>query len=101
MYKLLRRIPGAVCCHLVPEEVCFNPSHLMPEIEKESIHAIISWVVASFSMILKYTIKVVVFKSNYFLHVYVQVSVDDRLKQLQEAHRDFGPSSQHFLSSKY
>ncbi|XP_032728995.1 utrophin isoform X4 [Lontra canadensis] len=27
------------------------------------------------------------------------VSVDDRLKQLQEAHRDFGPSSQHFLST--
>ncbi|XP_021114951.1 utrophin isoform X12 [Heterocephalus glaber] len=29
----------------------------------------------------------------------LQVSVDDRLKQLQEAHRDFGPSSQHFLSN--
>ncbi|XP_066229166.1 utrophin isoform X2 [Saccopteryx leptura] len=29
----------------------------------------------------------------------LQVSVDDRLKQLQEAHRDFGPSSQHFLST--
>ncbi|XP_030302441.1 utrophin [Calypte anna] len=29
----------------------------------------------------------------------LQVSVEDRLKQLQEAHRDFGPSSQHFLSS--
>nr|XP_045014209.1 utrophin isoform X3 [Jaculus jaculus]XP_045014210.1 utrophin isoform X3 [Jaculus jaculus] len=29
----------------------------------------------------------------------LQVSVDDRLKHLQEAHRDFGPSSQHFLST--
>ncbi|XP_040821528.1 utrophin isoform X4 [Ochotona curzoniae] len=29
----------------------------------------------------------------------LQVSVDDRLKQLQEAQRDFGPSSQHFLST--
>ncbi|KAM6186049.1 utrophin [Rhynchocyon petersi] len=29
----------------------------------------------------------------------LQVSVDDRLVQLQEAHRDFGPSSQHFLST--
>ncbi|KAM5263721.1 utrophin [Ctenodactylus gundi] len=29
----------------------------------------------------------------------LQVSVEDRLKQLQEAHRDFGPSSQHFLST--
>ncbi|XP_064505095.1 utrophin isoform X3 [Pseudopipra pipra] len=27
------------------------------------------------------------------------VSVEDRLKQLQEAHRDFGPASQHFLST--
>jgi len=27
--------------------------------------------------------------------------VEDRLKQLQEAHRDFGPASQHFLSSKF
>lgn len=31
----------------------------------------------------------------------VQVAVDDRLKLLQEAHRDFGPASQHFLSSEY
>lgn len=30
----------------------------------------------------------------------VQVAVDDRLKLLQEAHRDFGPASQHFLSSE-
>lgn len=29
------------------------------------------------------------------------MSVEDRLKQLQEAHRDFGPASQHFLSSKF
>ncbi|XP_070112325.1 utrophin isoform X10 [Equus caballus] len=29
----------------------------------------------------------------------LQVSVGDRLKQLQEAHRDFGPPSQHFLSA--
>ncbi|XP_074043867.1 utrophin isoform X2 [Macrotis lagotis] len=29
----------------------------------------------------------------------LQVSVEDRLKQLQEAHRDFGPYSQHFLST--
>ncbi|MGH0134291.1 UNVERIFIED_CONTAM: hypothetical protein FKN15_028055 [Acipenser sinensis] len=29
----------------------------------------------------------------------LQVTVEDRLKQLQEAHRDFGPSSQHFLST--
>uniref|UniRef100_A0A669BS51 Utrophin n=1 Tax=Oreochromis niloticus TaxID=8128 RepID=A0A669BS51_ORENI len=29
----------------------------------------------------------------------LQVAVDDRLKLLQEAHRDFGPSSQHFLST--
>lgn len=36
------------------------------------------------------------------LHVVVsQVAVEDRLKLLQEAHRDFGPSSQHFLSSEY
>uniref|UniRef100_A0A8D0ABQ3 Utrophin n=1 Tax=Sander lucioperca TaxID=283035 RepID=A0A8D0ABQ3_SANLU len=28
----------------------------------------------------------------------LQVAVEDRLKLLQEAHRDFGPSSQHFLS---
>ncbi|KAG8011327.1 Dystrophin, partial [Nibea albiflora] len=28
------------------------------------------------------------------------VAVEDRLKLLQEAHRDFGPSSQHFLSKK-
>lgn len=27
--------------------------------------------------------------------------MEDRLKQLQEAHRDFGPASQHFLSSKF
>ncbi|XP_042188769.1 utrophin isoform X5 [Callorhinchus milii] len=27
------------------------------------------------------------------------VNVEDRIKQLQEAHRDFGPSSQHFLST--
>uniref|UniRef100_A0A3B3XGA0 Dystrophin n=1 Tax=Poecilia mexicana TaxID=48701 RepID=A0A3B3XGA0_9TELE len=30
----------------------------------------------------------------------LQVAVEDRLKLLQEAHRDFGPSSQHFLSSE-
>ncbi|XP_069708268.1 utrophin isoform X5 [Phaenicophaeus curvirostris] len=29
----------------------------------------------------------------------LQVSVEDRLKQLQEAHQDFGPTSQHFLST--
>uniref|UniRef100_A0A4W3HNV9 Utrophin n=1 Tax=Callorhinchus milii TaxID=7868 RepID=A0A4W3HNV9_CALMI len=29
----------------------------------------------------------------------IQVNVEDRIKQLQEAHRDFGPSSQHFLST--
>ncbi|XP_030578313.1 utrophin isoform X2 [Archocentrus centrarchus] len=29
----------------------------------------------------------------------LQVAVDDRLKLLREAHRDFGPSSQHFLST--
>lgn len=29
------------------------------------------------------------------------MSVEDRLKQLQEAHHDFGPASQHFLSSKF
>ncbi|XP_049728690.1 dystrophin-related protein 2 isoform X5 [Elephas maximus indicus] len=29
----------------------------------------------------------------------LQVSVSERLKQLQDAHRDFGPGSQHFLSS--
>ncbi|XP_032538252.1 utrophin isoform X2 [Chiroxiphia lanceolata] len=29
----------------------------------------------------------------------LQVSVEGRLKQLQEAHRDFGPASQHFLST--
>ncbi|XP_064412021.1 dystrophin isoform X2 [Latimeria chalumnae] len=29
----------------------------------------------------------------------LQVAVEDRLTQLQEAHRDFGPSSQHFLST--
>uniref|UniRef100_A0A8D0AA29 Utrophin n=1 Tax=Sander lucioperca TaxID=283035 RepID=A0A8D0AA29_SANLU len=29
----------------------------------------------------------------------LQVAVEDRLKLLQEAHRDFGPSSQHFLST--
>ncbi|XP_006024299.1 utrophin isoform X2 [Alligator sinensis] len=29
----------------------------------------------------------------------LQVSVEDRLKQLQEAHQDFGPGSQHFLST--
>ncbi|ELK29803.1 Dystrophin-related protein 2 [Myotis davidii] len=28
----------------------------------------------------------------------LQVSVGERLKQLQDAHRDFGPGSQHFLS---
>uniref|UniRef100_A0A4W3HNV5 Utrophin n=1 Tax=Callorhinchus milii TaxID=7868 RepID=A0A4W3HNV5_CALMI len=31
----------------------------------------------------------------------IQVNVEDRIKQLQEAHRDFGPSSQHFLSSNH
>uniref|UniRef100_A0A673MNL9 Utrophin-like n=1 Tax=Sinocyclocheilus rhinocerous TaxID=307959 RepID=A0A673MNL9_9TELE len=30
----------------------------------------------------------------------LQAAVEDRLKLLQEAHRDFGPSSQHFLSSE-
>ncbi|XP_028294918.1 utrophin isoform X3 [Gouania willdenowi] len=30
---------------------------------------------------------------------HLQVAVEDRLKLLQEAHRDFGPSSQHFLST--
>lgn len=38
------------------------------------------------------------------LHVCVcvclQGSIEERLKQLQDAHRDFGPGSQHFLSSK-
>uniref|UniRef100_A0A663MQL5 Utrophin n=1 Tax=Athene cunicularia TaxID=194338 RepID=A0A663MQL5_ATHCN len=29
----------------------------------------------------------------------LQVSIEDRLKQLQDAHRDFGPASQHFLST--
>ncbi|XP_072363571.1 utrophin isoform X2 [Scyliorhinus torazame] len=29
----------------------------------------------------------------------IQVAVEDRIKQLQEAYRDFGPSSQHFLST--
>lgn len=29
-----------------------------------------------------------------------QGSIEERLKQLQDAHRDFGPGSQHFLSSK-
>ncbi|XP_056423347.1 utrophin isoform X3 [Hyla sarda] len=29
----------------------------------------------------------------------LQAAVEERLKQLQEAHRDFGPSSQHFLST--
>ncbi|XP_042335291.1 dystrophin-related protein 2 isoform X4 [Sceloporus undulatus] len=29
----------------------------------------------------------------------LQVSINDRLKHLQDAHRDFGPGSQHFLSS--
>uniref|UniRef100_A0A2I2Y8L3 Dystrophin related protein 2 n=1 Tax=Gorilla gorilla gorilla TaxID=9595 RepID=A0A2I2Y8L3_GORGO len=29
----------------------------------------------------------------------LQASVSERLKQLQDAHRDFGPGSQHFLSS--
>ncbi|KAK6473661.1 dystrophin-related protein 2-like [Huso huso] len=29
----------------------------------------------------------------------LQGSIDERLKQLQDAHRDFGPGSQHFLSS--
>lgn len=32
--------------------------------------------------------------------VSLQAAVEDRLKLLQEAHRDFGPSSQHFLSSE-
>ncbi|KAK1903995.1 Dystrophin-related protein 2 [Dissostichus eleginoides] len=30
----------------------------------------------------------------------LQASIEERLKQLQDAHRDFGPGSQHFLSSK-
>ncbi|XP_066571131.1 dystrophin-related protein 2 isoform X2 [Amia ocellicauda] len=29
----------------------------------------------------------------------LQASIEERLKQLQDAHRDFGPGSQHFLSS--
>ncbi|XP_018118490.1 utrophin isoform X1 [Xenopus laevis] len=29
----------------------------------------------------------------------LQAAVEERLKQLQEAHRDFGPASQHFLST--
>ncbi|XP_072121478.1 utrophin-like isoform X3 [Mobula birostris] len=29
----------------------------------------------------------------------IKVAVEDRIKQLQEAYRDFGPSSQHFLST--
>uniref|UniRef100_A0A8C9V4T0 Utrophin n=1 Tax=Scleropages formosus TaxID=113540 RepID=A0A8C9V4T0_SCLFO len=29
----------------------------------------------------------------------LEAAVEDRLRQLQEAHRDFGPSSQHFLST--
>lgn len=45
------------------------------------------------------------FEAHYFIFsrlcVTVQVAVEDRLKLLQEAHRDFGPSSQHFLSSEY
>ena len=32
--------------------------------------------------------------------VSLQGSIEERLKQLQDAHRDFGPGSQHFLSSK-
>ena len=61
LYKLLRRVPGTICCHLVPEEVCFNASTLIPQIE-ESVQAIISWAVASFRIILKYVIKVLVFR---------------------------------------
>ncbi|CDQ69110.1 unnamed protein product [Oncorhynchus mykiss] len=30
----------------------------------------------------------------------LQVAIEERLQVLQEAHRDFGPSSQHFLSSE-
>ncbi|XP_034970276.2 dystrophin isoform X9 [Zootoca vivipara] len=29
----------------------------------------------------------------------LQVSIDERIRQLHEAHRDFGPTSQHFLST--
>ncbi|XP_058042486.1 dystrophin isoform X6 [Ahaetulla prasina] len=29
----------------------------------------------------------------------LQLSIDERIRQLNEAHRDFGPSSQHFLST--
>lgn len=35
-----------------------------------------------------------------FLSSSSQVAVEERIRQLHEAHRDFGPASQHFLSSK-
>lgn len=40
-YKLLRRVPGTICCHLVPKGVCFHPSILILEMEEESVQAII------------------------------------------------------------
>lgn len=35
-----------------------------------------------------------------FLSSSSQVAVENRIRQLHEAHRDYGPASQHFLSSK-
>ena len=36
----------------------------------------------------------------YFRWKELQISLEDRLKNLQSANREYGPDSQHFLSSK-
>uniref|UniRef100_A0A8C1TAW5 Dystrophin related protein 2 n=1 Tax=Cyprinus carpio TaxID=7962 RepID=A0A8C1TAW5_CYPCA len=43
--------------------------------------------------------KVICFRITLSLCFTLKGSIEERLKQLQDAHRDFGPGSQHFLSS--
>lgn len=52
-YKLLRRMPETICCYLVPKRVCFHPSTLILEMEKESEQTVISWAVTAFIIMLK------------------------------------------------
>ena len=40
------------------------------------------------------------FNLFYFRHKALQLAAEDRLKNLQDALRAFGPNSQHFLSGK-
>ncbi|KAK2517177.1 hypothetical protein Q9966_014767 [Columba livia] len=50
--------------------------------------------VVAISVAYEYSITVLVIAATY------RVAIDERIRQLHEAHRDFGPTSQHFLTSE-